>query len=99
METPSVETSVWLLAAVEPILVIVAVMFGWRADQFGKVFIAAIVAFAASVLVGALLTGVGIPWTTPVGRDYPTLYPVRAVSAFLWAAAAFGVRRLVDRRR
>ena len=97
METPSVPLSVWPLAALDPVLIAVAIIMGWKADQFGKVFLAAIVALGVSVLAAWLVTVVGLPWPAPVGRDSPTLFPVRTVAAFLWAAAAFGVRRLTER--
>ena len=34
----------WLPAAFDPVLILVAVWLGWRADQFGKILIAAIAA-------------------------------------------------------
>jgi hypothetical protein len=91
---PSVPTSVWLLGAFDPILIAVAVYLGWKADQFGKVFIAAIVALAVSVLAAWLITFLGLPWVAPVSRDAPTLYPVRAVAAVLWAIAGFTARKV-----
>ena len=94
MTAPSVPLGTWLLAAFDPVLIGVAVYLGWRADQFGKVFIAAIAALGLSVLAAWLITLLGVPWVAPVSRDVPTLYPVRAVAAFLWAAAAYGLRRL-----
>ena len=90
---PEIPLSVWILAALDPFLIAVAVTLGWKADQFGKVFIAAIAALGVSVLLSWLIHSVGLPWIAPVGRDLPTLYPVRAVAALLWAALAFGVRR------
>ena len=94
MTPPSVPPSVWVLGALDPVLIAVAVYLGWRADQFGKVFIAAIAALGLSVLVSWLVTALGLPWVAPVTRDAPTLYPVRAAAAFLWAAGAYGARRL-----
>lgn len=94
MTTPSVALSVWPLAALDPVLIAVAVWMGWRADQFGKVFLAAIAALALSVLAAWLVTLAGLPWPAPVGRDHPTLFPVRTLAAFLWAAAAYGARRM-----
>jgi len=91
---PSVPLSVWVLAAFDPVLILVAVWLGWRADQFGKVFIAAIAALGLSLLAGWLVTLLGLPWVAPVARDVPTLYPVRAVSALLWAAGAYSARRI-----
>jgi hypothetical protein len=91
---PSVAPSVWALAAVDPVLVAVAVYLGWRADQFGKVFIAAIAALGLSVLVSWGVTALGLPWIAPVTREAPTLYPVRAAAAFLWAAGAYATRRM-----
>ena len=97
MTAPSVPLSVWILAAFDPILILVACYLGWRADQFGKVFIAAIVALALSVLGAWLITAIGLPWVAPVGRDEPTLYPVRAVAALVWASAAYAARRVRSR--
>jgi hypothetical protein len=97
MTPPDVPLAVWLLGAFDPVLISVAVWLGWRADQFGKVFIAAIAALGLSVLASWLVTLVGLPWIAPVSHDTPTLYPVRAVAAFLWAAGAFAARRLTRR--
>jgi hypothetical protein len=94
---PSVPLAVWLLAAFDPVLIAVAVWLGWKADQLGKVFIAAIAAFGLSVLAAWLIPALGLPWVAPVSRDAPTLYPVRAAAAFLWAAAAFAARRIAGR--
>jgi len=90
---PSVPASVWGLAAFDPVLIAVAAVLGWKADQFGKVFIAAIAAIAASVLAGWLITALGLPWFAPVSRDAPMLLPVRTVAALLWAMLAYGLRR------
>jgi hypothetical protein len=78
-------------------MIAAALWLGWNADQFGKVFIAAIAALALSVLASWLLTLVAVPWIAPVGRDFPTLYPVRAIGALIWACLGFGVRRLLGR--
>ena len=94
---PSVATSVWLLGAFDPVLIAVAVFLGWKADQFGKVFIAAIAALAVSVLAAWLITVLGLPWVAPVSRDAPTLYPVRAVAALVWAVAGYAARRALGR--
>jgi membrane-bound metal-dependent hydrolase YbcI (DUF457 family) len=94
---PSAPVSVWLVAAFDPVMIAVALWLGWKADQFGKVFIAAIAALGLSVLVSWLLTLAGIPWIAPVSRDFPTLYPVRAVGALLWASLGFGLQRILQR--
>ena len=98
METPSVPFATWILATVDPALVIIAVVLGAKADQFGKVFIAAIAALGLSLLVAWLVTRIGLPWPAPVGRELPTLVPVRAVSAFFWALLGYGLARVVKRR-
>ncbi len=97
MAPPSVPLSVWLLAAFDPVLILVAVWLGWKADQLGKVFIAAIAALVASVLVSWIFTSVGIPWVAPVRSDLPTLFPVRIAAALIWAGGAYAVRRLAKR--
>lgn len=94
MPTPSVSPATWLLAAFDPVLIGMAVVLGWKADQFGKIFVAAIAALAVSILFAWLVTAVGLPWVAPVGRDYPTLLPVRTVAAVAWAAAAYAARRI-----
>jgi hypothetical protein len=83
-----------MAAAFDPVLILVAVALGWRADQFGKVFVAAIAAVGLSVLVAWLVTALGLPWVAPIARDSPTLYPVRAIAALLWAIAGFAARRV-----
>jgi hypothetical protein len=92
---PSVPLSVWLLAAFDPVLIVVAVWLGWKADQFGKVFVAAIAALAAAVLVSWLVTGIGLPWVAPVSAQTPTLFPVRVIAALFWAGGAYAARRIV----
>ena len=83
----------WLPAAFDPVLILVAVWLGWRADQFGKVFIAAIAALGLSILMAWFVTALGLPWVAPVARESPTLYPVRATAGLLWAAASYAARR------
>jgi hypothetical protein len=97
VETPSVPLTVWLLAAFDPVLILVALWLGWKADQLGKVFIAAIAALAASVLVSWVLTSIGIPWIAPIRADLPTLFPVRIAAALIWAGGAYAVRRMAKR--
>lgn len=92
--TPSVPVSVWLLGAFDPVLIAVAVYLGWKADQFGKVFVAAIAALGVSVLVSWLLTEAGLPWIAPVSRGTPTLYPIRAIGALFWASIAYAARQM-----
>ena len=95
MQAPSVALSVWILAALDPVLIAVAVTLGWKASQFGKVFIAVIAALGASVLAAWLVTKLGLPWPAPVSREAPTLLPVRTVAGFFWACAGFGLRRVL----
>jgi hypothetical protein len=97
MTPPVIPASTWLLAAIDPILILIAVYLGWKADQFGKVFIAAIAALLGSVLVSWAVSALGLPWMAPVGGDNPTLLPVRTVAAFLWATGAFTARKVARR--
>jgi hypothetical protein len=89
--------SVWILAAFDPVLIAVAVTLGWRADQKGKIFIAAIAAFGVTLLTDWVLTAIGFPTLAPISRSGPTLFPVRAVAAVLWAALGYGARRIAKR--
>jgi membrane-bound metal-dependent hydrolase YbcI (DUF457 family) len=94
---PSVPASVWVWAAFDPILIGIAAYLGFKADQFGKIFIAAIAALGLSVLLAWLLTIAGIPWVAPVRRDLPTLFPVRAIAALAWAAIGFCAAKVIRR--
>jgi len=91
--------TVWILAGFDPVLIAVSVYLGWKADQFGKLFIAAIAGLAIASLASWLITSVGLPWPAPVGHDLPTFFPVRTAGAFLWALAGYGARRIVRGRR
>lgn len=95
METPSVALSVWILAAFDPFLIAVAAFIGWKADQFVKIFLAALAAPLVSVLVGWAITSAGLPWLAPVGGENPLLLQVRVAAACLWAASAFFARRAI----
>ena len=97
MTVPFYPWTVWIWAGLDPILVLLALYLGWTASQFGKVFIAAIAALAISVLFAWLVTRIGLPWPAPVAADLPTFFPVRTVSAFLWAALGYGARRVLKR--
>jgi len=90
--------TVWIWAGFDPILIAVAGILGWKADQFGKLFIAAIAGLAVSSLASWLIASLGIPWPAPIGHDLPTFFPVRTVAAFLWALAGYGARRVVRAR-
>ena len=97
MTAPSVPFAVWIWAAFDPVLIGVAVYLGWKADQAGKIFIAAIAALGASLLVDMALTALGIPWFAPLTRTGPMLLPVRSIAALAWAAASYTARRVVRR--
>ncbi|MCC5976436.1 MAG: hypothetical protein JJU21_00090 [Salinarimonas sp.] len=98
METPTVALQVWVLGAFDPVLIAIAVFLGWKADQFAKVFIAAIAALLISVPVSWGINALGLPWIAPVGGEQPMLLQVRTFGAILWASLAFFARRLRDRK-
>jgi hypothetical protein len=85
----------WLPAAFDPVLILIAVWLGWKADQFGKVMIVGLMAFGGSVLVSWIVSSLGLPWIAPVRSDALTLFPVRLIAAMLWASGAYAARRLV----
>ncbi len=97
MTPPSVPFAVWIWAGFDPILIAVAVYLGWKADQAGKIFVAAIAAIGATLIAEAIITSLGIPSLAPLSREGPMLLPVRSVAAFIWAAIGYGARRLRDR--
>lgn len=94
---PDLSHGVWLLGALDPILIAFAIWLGWRADQAGKLFIAAIAAFGVAVLASWIITAIGIPWPAPISHDTPTFYPVRAVGALVWAIVGYAARRIMRR--
>jgi len=94
---PVVHLGDWLPAAFDPVLIVVAVWLGWKADQFGKILIAAIAALGLSIVVSYLISLVGLPWVAPVRADALMLFPVRFVAALLWAAGAYAARHLIRR--
>jgi hypothetical protein len=94
MTPPDIPASVWILAALDPVLIGMAIVLGWKADQFGKVFIAAIAALGASVLVSWAISATGLPWVAPISREAPALLPVRAIAALVWAMIGHCARRL-----
>ena len=98
MTVPIYPWTVWIWAAFDPVLVLLALYLGWSASQFGKVFIAAIIALAVSVLISWAITAIGIPWPAPVSHDGPTFFPVRTGAALIWATLGYGARRVVGRR-
>ncbi len=99
METPTVALQVWVLGAFDPVLIAIAVFLGWKADQFAKVFIAAIAALLISVPVSWGINSLGLPWIAPVGGEQPMLLQVRTGGAILWASAAYVAHRLRDRTK
>lgn len=95
MTPPSVAFSVWIWAAFDPVLIVAAAYFGWRADQAGKVFIAAIAALGITLLVDWVLTVIGLGWVAPLSRDGPMLLPVRSIGALAWSGLAFAAHRVL----
>lgn len=94
LEPPVVPVDIWLVAAFDPVLILVAGYLGYKANQAGKIVIAVIAALAAAVIVAYLLSLAGIPWIAPVGGEHPTLLPVRTVGALVWASAGYALGRL-----
>ena len=97
LTVPVYPFAVWIMAALDPVLILVSLALGWSANQFGKLFLAAIAGLAVSVLASWVITALGIPWPAPIGSDLPTFFPVRTAASFLWALLAYGARRLARR--
>lgn len=98
MIVPTVAVGTWIWAALDPVLVVVSLALGWRADQAGKIFVAAIAALGVTLLADAALTAIGLPLLAPLSRDAPMLLPVRSVAALGWTAAGYALRCLRDGR-
>lgn len=96
---PVIPFSTWIWAGLDPILIGVALYLGWRADQAGKVFIAAIAALGIALLFDATVTWLGVPWFAPLSRDGPMLLPVRSVAAVVWAGAGYAAGHLMRKGR
>ncbi|MDF9864427.1 hypothetical protein M2437_003409 [Methylorubrum pseudosasae] len=86
---PVYSFSVWILAGFDPLLILIAVFLGWKADQFGKVFIAAIAALGVSVLFAWLVTRIGLPWPAPCRRR-----PADVLSGANGLGVSLGRRRI-----
>lgn len=97
MTPPVVHLWDWLPAAFDPVLILVAVWLGWKADQFGKILIAGIAALGISIVISWAISSTGLPWIAPVRADALTLFPVRFIAALLWAGGAYAARRVVRR--
>lgn len=99
MTVPEVPFGVWIWAAFDPILIGVALALGWRADQPGKIFIAAIAALGLALLADLALGALGLPWIAPLSREGPMLLPVRSLAALAWTALGYALARLRGRGR
>ncbi|OAS26889.1 hypothetical protein [Methylobacterium platani] len=86
------------MAAFDPVLIGLALYLGWKADQFGKVVLVAIIALVGSVLVSWVVTGIGVPWPAPIGRELPTFFPVRTGAALVYAIVGYSARRVIAPR-
>jgi hypothetical protein len=95
---PYYPPEVWIMAAFDPVLIGLALYLGWKADQFGKVVLVAMMALVASVLVSWVLTGIGVPWPAPIGRELPTFFPVRTAAAVIYAIIGYSARRVIAPR-
>lgn len=95
LSVPYYPFAVWIMAAFDPVLIGVSLALGWSANQFGKLFLAAIAGLAVSVLASWVITAIGIPWPAPIGADLPTFFPVRTVASFLWALVGYGARGVI----
>ena len=98
MTVPVYPLAVWIWAAFDPVLIAVALVMGWKSDQFVKVILVALMAFVASVMTSWALTAIGLPWPAPVGHDLPTFFPVRWIAGFLWGTLGFAAHQLYRRR-
>lgn len=98
MSPPSVPFATWIWAALDPVLLLLALYLGWKADQAGKIFIAAMAALGVALVFDAVVTRLGIPWFAPLSQDGPTLLPVRSIAALVWATLAYVAHRVIERR-
>lgn len=78
---------------IDPVLLVPALLLGWLARGWGEVVLAAfLVAGAVTGILALVLSGTGrqLPWVE--------VAVLKLVAAFIWAAAAQGVKRLVGRQ-
>ncbi|AVO46924.1 hypothetical protein C6569_18705 [Phreatobacter cathodiphilus] len=79
---------------IDPMLLIPALLLGWLARGWGEVVLAAfLVAGAVTGILALIVSGTGrqLPWVE--------VALLKLVAAFIWAAAARGVKHLVGRRQ
>ena len=87
----------WIWAAFDPVLIAIALVMGWKSDQFVKVILVSLMAFSVSVLVSWGVTAIGIPWPAPVSHDGPTFFPIRWIAGFLWGTLGFLAHQIYRR--
>ncbi|CAA2144740.1 MULTISPECIES: hypothetical protein [Methylobacterium] len=94
MTVPVYPFDVWIWAAFDPVLIAIALVMGWKSDQFVKVILVSLMAFAISVMVSWAVTAIGIPWPAPISHDGPTFFPIRWMAGFLWGTLGFLAHQL-----
>jgi hypothetical protein len=85
---------VFILAALDPVVIGIGLWMGWHADQAGKLFLAGLAACLAGIAVSFLLRFVGIPWFEG-GYAYGGAHALsRFVTGCVWAVLGYAARRV-----
>ena len=85
---------VFILAALDPVVIGIGLWMGWHADQAGKLFLAGLAACLAGIAVSFLLRFVGIPWFEG-GYAFGGAHALsRFVTGCFWAVLGYAARRV-----
>jgi hypothetical protein len=85
---------VFILAALDPVVIGIGLWMGWHADQAGKLFLAGLAACLAGITVSFLLRFVGIPWFEG-GFAFGGAHALsRFVTGCAWAGVGYAAQRV-----
>ena len=86
---------VFILAALDPVVIGIGLWMGWHADQVGKLFLAGLAACLAGVAMTFILRFAGISWFEG-GFAFGGAHAVsRFVAGCAWAGLAYLVRKVI----
>jgi hypothetical protein len=87
-----------LLAFLDPVVILIGLWMGWRADQAAKLILAGLAAGLAGTVLSFLLRFVGISWFEG-GYFFGGAHALfRVLAGFAWAVIGFLAHRLANRR-
>lgn len=86
------------LAVIDPLVVIIGLWMGWRADQSGKIVLAGLAAGLAATALNFVLNLAGLGWFDGGYYFGPAHALIRVAAGCCWASLGYGARALASRR-